>query len=152
MSSDYHLAWNNAIQQQRIAAHLLEVTFPLSKDPKLLLGVIYNLCGALEYALDALLLSEGITAGEGFQSKLTALKIKSSQGSKITLEDIKFMHWLQEIKVKHKQSPMEFQRGKNLVICSAEYQMQVLSVLEIKKYLKQSEELLQRLNGVINRK
>lgn len=149
---NHQTAWNNALQQQKIAAHLLGVTFPLSKDPKLLLGVIYNLCGATEYALEALLLSEGIVVGEGLQSNLTALKLKSGQGSKITLEDIKFMHLLQEIKDKHKLSPMEFQRRKNLVICSKEYRLQILSVPEIKKYLQQSEELLQRLNSVINRK
>lgn len=152
LSPKYQTAWNNARQQQRIAAHLLEVTFPLSKDPRLLLGVIYNLCGALEYALESLLLSEGIIPGEGFQSKLTALKLKSGHGNKITLEDIKFIRLLQEIKAKHQKSLVEFQRGKNLVICNGEYQMQVLSISEIKKYLKQSEELLQRLNTIINRK
>jgi len=150
-SLDYLTVWNNAVQQQKIAQHLLEVTFPLSKDPKMLLGVVYNLSGSVNLLLDSLLLSEGILPPPELPSKISKLKL-SPKAELLTSDEIKLIYLLQEIKDSHRASPMEFQRDKKLVICDKDYSMKVIALQDIKSYNQQVESLLQRLTLVIKRK
>lgn len=152
MPSDYLTAWNNAQQQQHIARHLLEVTFPLSKDPKILLGVVYNLSSASNYALDALLLSEGILPKPELNQKISDLKLRSKHPSLLSSEEIKFLYSLQDIEKSHQKSPMEFQRDKKLVICDSNYGMKIISPSEVRSQVKQIESLLQQISVIIKRK
>jgi hypothetical protein len=151
MPGNYLTAWNNAVQQQKIAKHLLEVTFPLSKDPKLLLGVIYNLAGSVNYLLEALLLNEGILPPPELPARISKLKL-SPKANILTPEEIKLIYLLQGIKESHQSSPVEFQRNKRWVICDKNYLMKILTIAEVKNCDLRVESLLQRLNSIIKRK
>ncbi len=48
MSSDYHDLLTRAWGQHKVAVHLLNVTFPLAKEPKILWGVVNSLIRSLE--------------------------------------------------------------------------------------------------------
>jgi len=152
MPGDYLASWNHALQQQHTAEHLLEVTFPLSKDPKLLLGIIYNLSSSIHLALDALFLKEGIIPKPELNQKISDLKMKSKHYGEISSEEIKFMLKIEEIKESHQNSPVEFKRNKKLVICDKEYGMQVLTVSEVKEHLQQLKSFLNHIHIIIERK
>ena len=68
---------DRAQQQYETAFHLLNVTFRSLQDPKLLLGVVYNLSRAVEFALDVLLAEEHIT------KKLLTKELKMIGGARI---------------------------------------------------------------------
>lgn len=48
MPSEHHALLARAVEQHKIAVHLLKVTYPLAKEPKILWGAISSLIRALE--------------------------------------------------------------------------------------------------------
>lgn len=48
MSSDHQALLARAVEQHKVAVHLLTVTFPLAKEPKILWGAISSLIRSLE--------------------------------------------------------------------------------------------------------
>ena len=103
---------NKALQYYKNAEHLLNVTFPLIKDPKLFLGIVENLDKALQ-ELEA---------------------------------NPKLLQHLQSILEKHKLSPIEFRKKEMFVICDDNYDLEIVTVEELKLYLKEIKHLLAQLN------
>lgn len=154
MPSDYVVARGRALQQFEGAYHLVYRTFPLVRDPKLLLGAIDNLAQSLEHSMESVLSYERelrlIPAFlPSFQSKLNAFQIRSMKRNKIPKDFVKTLLHLKDILVLHKQSPMVFQRGNKLVICSPGYQMQTISLKTLKEYIDQTKEYLDLIDSVI---
>ena len=114
-------------QHYHTAEHLLTVTFPLAKDPKLLLGVLDNLAKAGEYLINAVLSSKLDKYPEDFLSKLILYR---KYGTKAD-----FLGKLHDLNVLHRTCPVEFRRGNTLVMCTNGYEMHTLSLPEIKQYL-----------------
>ncbi len=154
MPSDYSAYKARAQQQYDAAFHLLKVTFPLVKDPKLLLGVVHNLFASMEASMDALLAYERqlhlIPAyQEDFQSKFNLFRYKCVRRNHIPVEIIVLMQELREILELHTKSPMEFQRGNNLVICDRNYLLKTISLRDLQNYLFQANQLLDLTDKII---
>ena len=153
-STDYFLARERAIQHYEAAFHLLNVTFPLIKDPKLLPGVINNIFASLEAAIDAILRYERQLQlvppySDNFQSKFNMFRYKSVRRNKIEQKHVNLITDLKEILILHKKSPVEFQRGNKFVICSKDYHLKIISITDIKKYLNQTKEFLETMERII---
>ena len=149
-------AREKAIQQYESARHLLQITFPLVKDPKLLLGVVHNVSASLEYSMNAILAYERILRlvpiyGSTFQSKFNVFRLKSIRRNNIPQETIQLITELRKILDLHKKSPIEFQRGNRFVICNKDYQLKVISIKEIQKYLEQTKEMLQIMQKITSK-
>jgi len=145
-----------AIQQYDAAFHLLNVTFPLVRDPKLLIGVINNIFSSLEYSMDTILEHERQLKlvppyPENFQSKLNIFRYRSMKRNNVPNPIVNLMMELRELLDLHKRSPMEFQRGNRFVICSKDYRLKVISIKEIREYLNQNKEFLDIMERTINR-
>ncbi len=144
----YHSAKEKAQQQYEAAYHLLHVTFPLVRDPKLLMGVINNLFASMEYSMDTILKYERQLRLvphhlDNFQSKFNIFRYKSVRRNQIPQEHINLMMKLKELIELHKKSPMVFQRGNRYVICTKGYEMHVLSIKGIKRYLELAKDFLE---------
>lgn len=144
---------DRALQHYEGAFHLLHVTFPLAKDPKLLLGVVHNIFKSLEASVDAILEYERQLQlvpryEDHFQSKFTTFRYRSMKRNKIAPEHAQLMELLHEILELHSRSPMVFQRGNRLVICSKDYQLQIISLQDLKKYLSQAKEFLEQMQRI----
>lgn len=148
---DYKTLQERAEQQYRTAMHLLTVTYPLIKDPKLLLGIINNVFKVLENSLQAIIIHEAeqnkIAPNLGcFREMLHQLQTYFSK------EQIQLMQEIQEIVDFQKKSPIEFRRKDCFVICGEDYDLKVVSLKKIKDYLEKTESVLAVINHHINRK
>ena len=137
---------DKAIQQLRIAEHLLTTTLPLVKDPKLLIGIIHNLHNTTLHAIDALLFYERpkliLPQNATFNYKFELLRTKILPTFNIPEEHLKLITTLKDLTTKQKQSPVEFKRKDLHVICSKDYELQTISTSEAHSYLNQTKEFL----------
>jgi hypothetical protein len=120
-----------------VAEHLFKVTFPLAKDPKLLLGVIDNLAKSGEYVINCVLTKKTDSFPPDFISKLVMFRrfVPKAQA-----ELFSKLHDLNNL---HRTCPVEFRRGNTLVMCTNGYEMHTLSVPEIKQYLAIVKEIIE---------
>ncbi len=137
---------DKAFQQLKAAEHLLQVTFPLVKDPKLLIGILYNLSAALDYAMQAILQQEPAVP-QSLNGKLHFLQTKYGIGK----NSIELIRRVNEISSAHKDSSVVFTRGSKQVICTDEYAMEVLSAQELASFIEQARDFLKSMEPA-NRK
>src|SRR3989344_7866280 len=154
---DYLSYRTKALQQYEIAYHLLNVTFPLVKDPKLLVGVMQNIFNSLEFGVEAILDYEkqlGLVPDYHFkmQSKLDLFKLKSAKRHNIPQPLIDVIFYLHNALEMHKKSPMAFQRGNKFVVCTHDYQMQTISIDDIKDYLEKNRKFLSITDTILRLK
>jgi hypothetical protein len=150
------IAKDIATQKYEGARHLLNVTFPMVKDPKLLLGVIHNLSDSLEGSMDAILAYERLLRlipihNDTYESRFNIFRMKSVRRNNISPEAIHLMSELKFILDLHKKSPMEFQRGNRFVICNKDYQLKVISIKDIQKYLSTTKSLLDQMQKIVSK-
>lgn len=156
LSTDFIAVRAKAIQQYEGARHLLNVTYPMVKDPKLLLGVINNINSSLEYSIEAILTYERQLRlvpvyHDDFQSKFNIFRYKSVRRNKIPSELVNLVIDIKEILALHKKSPMEFKRGNRFVICTKDYRLKTISLHDLKKYLEQNKEFLNLMGKITSR-
>ena len=149
-------AKDNATQKYEGARHLLNVTFPMIKDPKLLLGVINNLSASLESSMDAILAYERLLRlvpiySDTFKSKFNLFRMKSVRRNNISPAAIHLISELRFILDLHKKSPMAFQRGNRFVICNKDYQLKVISIKDIQQYLYTTKNMLDLMQQIVSK-
>ncbi len=132
------MSFKKAFQHYKNADHLLTVTFPLIKDPKLFLGIIENILKVLEIYFDQLI----ETKEPSLEAKVRLLTTKNICDEDILQLALK----LNSILVKHKFSPVEFRKKEMFVICNENYDLEIITVEELKLYLRQTKQLLDNLN------
>ncbi|MBI4981122.1 hypothetical protein HZC30_06220 [Candidatus Woesearchaeota archaeon] len=158
MSSDYHELLARAVQQHHVAVHLLTVTFPLAKEPKLLLGITFNLTSAMEYAIEALLAYErklGLISAYAeeldFKGKLRLFKERCMVRNKIPVKYLHLLSQMHHLQQLHKTCPTEFQRGNKLVMCTSRYEMHTVSINDIKNYVSETREFVEMIGRIMNK-
>jgi len=137
-----------------IADHMLTQTYPLIKDPKLLIAVLDNVFLSMSSAMDALVFHERELKTippfhNSFESKFDVLKLKLAGPRGINKSYISLIRDLKSILAKHKASPVEFIRKEKFIICSEEYDITSLSLDQLKKFIAQAREFLKRVNSII---
>lgn len=133
-----------AFDHFQTAEHLFHKTLPLTKDPKLLLCIVKSISNALGSALEPILIEEKITLPEGLLKKINAVRPFSKKYF-ISNDDITFMLRVHEILYQQKQSPMEFKRGSTHIICSKDYNLEILSAKDVENFLGQTKKILHAL-------
>ena len=134
----------NAKKIIRIADHILTVTYPLLKDPKLLVSATKNIFQALEHAMNSVLEHERLfkripAYQDNFESKYRVLREKVMPRRNLNPEHLKMIRDLKEIISAHQKSPMEFSRKEKYVICSDNYDLKTLSERDLKKHLSNAK-------------
>ncbi|MBT4538664.1 hypothetical protein HOI26_01030 [Candidatus Woesearchaeota archaeon] len=155
MSNDFLDSRKKAKFQHECARHLLHVTYPMVKDPKLLMGVVNNLVISFEHAIDAILAYERQLHlipiyGSTFQSKLHTFQRKSVKRNKIDPRHISLLLDLKQLQEMHKNCPVEFQRGNRLILATKEYKMQSLSMDKLQKWLYQTKDFLDKTDDILH--
>ncbi len=138
------------------ADHMLTMTYPLVKDPRLLVNILENIFLALTNSIGALLYYEQLfkripNFQENFISKFNLFRDKCAVRYNI---DKKYFLMIQEIKdviAEHNKSPVEFTRKDCFVICSDDYQMKTISSEKIKSYIALSKSFIQAINSIIDK-
>lgn len=148
----FQLLREEALKNYRMADHMLNVTFPLIKDTKLLLGVADNLFLTLTQAMSSILHHERLfklvpAFNDNFESKFHILHQKRSRYN-LEQEYFNLMLELKETIQLHKTSPVEFRKKDRFIICTNNYKVKAITVNQLKIYLKQTRKFLDFMNQI----
>ena len=130
-----------ALDHYQTADYLFRTTFPFTKDPKLLPAIVKSISNCLEYILEAILAQEKISVPEGLLKKINAVRPYTGKHFS-SVHDITLMLRIHEILYRQQQSPMEFKRGNSHIICSENYDLEVLSIKEVEELLQWTKKVL----------
>ncbi|MBI2573258.1 hypothetical protein HYV86_05335 [Candidatus Woesearchaeota archaeon] len=155
--NNYAPYYQKAQEQYRIAAHLLEVTYPLMKDTKLLMGICANILNCLEQCSTAILnyeYQQGLikVLPITLNQKISMIQTFSPSKNKIPPNILTLTRDLAELKELHAKSPVEFSRNGKFVICSKEFDLKTLSIEDLRKYLEMTEKYLAIASSICHHK
>ena len=146
----------SAEKKLNVADHLLSMTYPLVKDPKLLLSVAENLFLAFSYALTSLLYYERHFKRippfqDNFSLKLQLFKDECAARYGIDNEQLKAMQELKEILIAHKKSPIEFPRKENFMIFNESYEARILTNSLLKDCFQKAKLFIKKLSTIVRK-
>jgi hypothetical protein len=149
----YEECRNSALKQMNLADHVLTMTYPLVQDPKLLKLVMKNVYLAMESSVAMLLHYERYYKKippftENFESMLEMSKSVIPKYN-ISSGYIAFLNELKEIMERQRESDVEFVRKDKFVFASREYDLNTISVKELKDYISKAKLFMQELNRVV---
>lgn len=144
---DFLVLKQQAIREVRLADHMLTMTYPLLKDPKLLLAILENLFLASSHAMSALLSFERAwkripAFQDTFESKFHIFKQKVVPRYQIDMKWLRFIAELKEALEDHRQASTEFSRKGMFVMANEEYRLRTLSVDDLKYYLRLTKDFV----------
>ena len=143
MNSSVKSLLKKAFDHFQTAEHLYHTTLPVAKEPKLLLAIVKSISNSLEYFIQFILEQEKMPSPEGLLQKINTLRPVTDKHH-LSNQDIVFMLRIQEILHLQKQSPVEFKRGDKRIICSEDYDLEILSPKEIENFLQHLKKILQQ--------
>jgi len=146
----------DSLKNYQIADHILNVTYPLIKDTKLLVGVADNLFLSLTYAMSSILHYDRIFKlvppfQDNFESKFNAFRHKCVRRYQVNPEHINLINEIKEIIVLHKKSPVEFRHKDRFIICTKNYQIKAITSNQLKIYLTQTRQFLNLMAQITSR-
>ncbi|MFP4523805.1 MAG: hypothetical protein ACLFO2_00620 [Candidatus Woesearchaeota archaeon] len=141
----------------QLADHMLTMTYPLVKDPKILLGVLENLFMAVTNSMASVLHYERLhkrvpAFNETFDSKFSTFKSKVVHQHGLDLKWVRFIAELREAVQEHQQSTTEFPRKGKYVMADKDYRLKTLDEALLKDYLKKTKELVHELLQLVTAK
>ncbi|MFP4117507.1 MAG: hypothetical protein ACLFTR_01140 [Candidatus Woesearchaeota archaeon] len=150
----YQRLRDEANKKISLADHMLFITYPLVKDSKLLLAVIENIFLAHTHIMGSLLYYERMYKRvapffDTFESKYRLFSEKCAPRYAIEDEYLELMRKVKDILTAHKRSPMEFSRKDQFVICSEDYQLNVLKAEDIKILVSKTKEFFNKVDSLI---
>jgi hypothetical protein len=146
----FQVARETARKNIRIADHMLTITYPMVKDPKLLLAVLENIFLSLTNAMGAVLYHERLFKRippfhDTFESKYNMFVAKVVPKYGIDRTMLNVMVEIKDILLEHKKSPVEFTRQNKFVICSDSYNMKTISLEQLKAYIAKTKVFVEQM-------
>ncbi len=153
---DYQKARALALRHLKIADHMLTQTYPLLKEPKLLLAVAENLYKAVMRSIDAILLWERLYKRippyhNTSQNKINLFRARSERRYGFPDEYAELARRLHETMRQHRESPVEFSRKDKFVIADNEYKLKTLTPEELKRGVETAKELAEKMQKMVSR-
>ena len=149
--------FHNAKFKYNSAFHLLKVTYPVVKDPRLFLGIIGNIFESMQAAMDGLLEFERsnhrlVGNPQEFESKIVLFRSKVVPLYNIPFQLIGVMTSVKKILDTHKKAPVEFQRGGKMVICNEGYrEIELVTVEKVQEFLVQTQKFLNLSETIVKK-
>ena len=149
----YEECRDSALKQINLADHVLTMTYPMVQDPKLLKVVVKNIYQAMESTIAMMLNYERYYKRvPPFTENYEVMLEMSRQiftNYKISTGYIGFLNEIKEILEIQKQSDVEFVRKEKIVFASKEYNLNAISVKEIKDYIAKAKLFMQEVMNVV---
>ncbi len=137
-------------QKIMTADHMLTITFPLVKDPKLLMAVLENIHEAIDLGITAVLEHERAFKrippySNNFHGKMNMFRQKLSKKFNVDQKDLRLANDIQELLASHKKSSVEFIRNNKFMIGDDSYNFKSLDKEKIKVFLAKSKVFVNQL-------
>lgn len=149
-----------AEQKIKIADHLLTITYPVVKEPKLLILVIENIFESLSLTIDWTLKIKKIYEKKyetNFDEKFSVFKKNIVLKYYLNKEIIPFIEKIKKIIEEHKKTAVLFTRKEKLIITDENYNLTKITpdeckkiILKTKKYIKKIKDLIEEKTEVKN--
>lgn len=152
----FQILRDKAVQKIRVADHMLFMTYPLVKDPKLLLSIIENIFASLDYGVSSLLHHEKLFKRippfhDTFPSRFEIFKDKMIPKYELSPKYVKLIKDVGSIISEHKKSPVEFARKDKFVICSPCYSLKTIDTNLVKKYIFETKVFVDNVNKIVSK-
>ncbi|MGM5487390.1 MAG: hypothetical protein ACQESG_00415 [Nanobdellota archaeon] len=140
-----------ALQNITVAEHLVNRTYQMIGDSRLLLSGLENTFLGFTKAISALLYFERKYKRipkfpETLEGKLTMFH-ESAKRYKLE-EYLNTIRELREVLVAHQKSAVEFTKKDRLVICSDDYSLNIVTDATIKKHLYKAKDFIKEIRRV----
>ena len=147
---------DRARQNVRVADHMLTMTYPLVKDPKILVAVLENLFLATTNAMSCILHYERMFRRippfhDTFDSKFSLFKAKIVPMHDIDLKWVRFVAELKELVQEHRTSTTEFPRKDKFVMADKDYRLKTIDEKALKKHLQATKGFVHELLILVNK-
>ena len=152
---EFQVLRDKALQKVKVADHMLFMTYPLVKDPKLLLSIVENIFASLDYGISALLQHERLFKRippfhDTFPSRFEIFKNKMVPKYDLSQGHLKLIRDIKGIISEHKKSPIEFARKDKFVICSPSYSLKTIDINLVKKYIFETKVFVDNINKIVS--
>ena len=153
---EFQSASRRAHEKLKLADHMLTQTYPLVKDPKLLVAVMENIFLALTNAMASVLYYERTFKNippfvDNFENKFKLFREKCAPKHSLGKEYSEIITEVKEAVIAHRKSPIEFARKENFVICSDNYKLKTITIEQIKKYIDLTKTFLKETSVIISK-
>ena len=150
----YEILRAQSEEKLKIADHLIGTTYPLVREPKLLVSVIENISQSLDLAMASLLDYEKSfikipSYSEDFESRLEVFRRKVATKYGIENDVLNFIVDLRRILDGHKKSSVEFTRKEKIVITDNNFNMETLAIEDVKKKLLKAKAISNMMFSII---
>jgi hypothetical protein len=145
-----------ADKKLKLADHILTMTYPMVKDPRLLLSSVENLFLAYSYGMGSVLHYDLIFKRvppfqDNFASKYDLFREKCAKRYNISAEYLCIIKDLREIIIAHRKSPVEFSKNERFVICNHDYHMRAISLNEVKSYVEKAKLFIKNVSTIVSK-
>ena len=152
----FQQARDKAKKSIQIADHMLSVTYPLVKDPKLILAIMENIFLAYTNAMSAILYHDRLfkkipAFNDTFESKFNLFKARCVDEHKLDKSYLIDLYDIKSTILEHKKSPVEFTRKDKFVICSEDYKMRTISLTELANYINKAKVFIQDMDNIVSK-
>jgi hypothetical protein len=153
---EFQVLRDKALQKIKVADHMLFMTYPLVKDPKLLLAIIENIFASLDFGMSALLYHERLFKRippfhDSFSSRLEIFKSRMIPAYHLNPRYPQLITDVKSIISEHKKSPVEFARKDKFIICSSNYTIKTVDINLVKKYIFETKLFADNINKIVSK-
>lgn len=134
-----------AVYKLHLAEHLLEVTYPLVKDPKMLQSVLSSLEQTHQNIFESIIPSSLANADTSFIMKLNSFEDILASSMVLDKGIIKTIKTVDELTTQHKESAVVFSRKDSFVICDDDYNIKKIDPLLVGEQLHNTKKLTSRM-------
>jgi hypothetical protein len=149
-------ALERAKKDIQLADHMLQVTYKLVNEPKMLVSIMERVKSSLTYSVAAILYHERYWKRippfpENAQAMFDVFKARCARRYSMKTSYLSLIVDVNQILREHQESPIEFRREDKFVICSPTYRMKVVAVEDIKKYIQEAKSFVAEAERMVNR-
>jgi len=140
----------------QVADHMITMSYPMFKDPKILVSAVNSLLQATDNAITSILEYEKIykripAYHDSIDFKTNLFREKIMPRYKLNEKHIKLIKTLIELSKAHKESAVEFPRKEKLVMCSDTYEMRTITVKDLKSLITDTKQLVEDAHQVTSK-
>jgi hypothetical protein len=147
---------DKAYEKIKVADHMLYMTYPLVKDPKLLLSVLENVFASLDFGVGALLHHEKLFKRvppfqESFQSRMELFRRRVMPTYNLNPGYITLINDVRTVLSEHKKSPVSFVKKDKFIILSPSYSVKTIDVNMAKRYVFETKLFVKNIDSIVKK-
>jgi hypothetical protein len=132
----------------QVADHMITMSYPMFKDPKILVSAVSSLLKAADNSITSILEYERLfkripVYHDSIDVKINLFKQKIIPRYKLDETYTKLLKNLVDLTKAHKDSSVEFPRKDKFIMCSDTYEMRTLTLADLKELIKETKLLIE---------